>query len=64
MDQAFDLHPVNFLEYFQSVMHSAIVHVDFHRLCDPVSSAPIAFLVNAFQYLIKELFLITFMSLR
>jgi hypothetical protein len=42
----------------------SIVHVDFHRLCDLVSSASIALLVNAFQYFVDEVFLITFLSLR
>jgi hypothetical protein len=46
------------------VMHSAIVHVDFHRLRDPVSRISIALLVSAFQNLINEVFLITFLSLR
>jgi hypothetical protein len=36
-------------------MHSAIVHRDFHRLCDPL---------NAFQYLINEAFFIRFLALR
>jgi hypothetical protein len=33
---------------FPRVMHWAIIHVNFHRLCDPVSSAVIALRVNTF----------------
>jgi hypothetical protein len=49
---------------FPRVMHSAILNVNFHRLCDPVFCAVITLLVYTFQYLINEILLIIFLSLR
>jgi hypothetical protein len=34
---------------FPRFMHSPIIHVNSHRLCDPVSGDLIALLVNAFS---------------
>jgi hypothetical protein len=45
-------------------MDSAIIHVNFPRLCDPISGALIALLVNTGQCLINEVLLIIFLSLR
>jgi hypothetical protein len=45
-------------------MDSAIIHVNFHPLCDPVSGAVIALPVHACQYLIHEVSLIIFLSFR
>jgi hypothetical protein len=48
---------------FPRVLHSAIIHVNFHRLCDPVSAFLIALPVNAFQCLINEVLVLLFISL-
>jgi hypothetical protein len=49
---------------FPRVVPSAIVHVNGHHLCDPVSDAVIALLINAFQFLINEGLFIIFLSMR
>jgi hypothetical protein len=49
---------------FPPVMPAAIIHLNFHSLCDLVSGALIALLVNTFQYLMSEIVLIIFLSLR
>jgi hypothetical protein len=47
---------------FPLVIDWAIIHVNFHSLCDHVSGAVIPLLVNACQYLINEVLLIIFLS--
>jgi hypothetical protein len=49
---------------FPRLMHSAIIHLNFHPLCDSVSASLIALPVNAFQCLINEVLLIIFLPLR
>jgi hypothetical protein len=49
---------------FPRAMHSAIIHLNLHRLCDPVSASLIALPVNPFQSLINEVLLIIFLSFR
>jgi hypothetical protein len=45
------------------VIDSAIIHVNVHRLCDPISGVLIALLVNTCQDLINQVLLIIFLSL-
>jgi hypothetical protein len=64
MGESLDLHSANCLQCVQNVIRSEIVHVNFHRFCDPVSHAVIALLVAPCHDLIDELLLIIFLSLR
>jgi hypothetical protein len=49
---------------FPRVIHSAMLPLNFHPLCDRVSASLIALQVNAFQCLTNEVVLIIFLSLR